>query len=330
MSLSNITNGPNNETLYCETLNAVNVNTTSETIVNLIVQNISSPSGDNLTLKQANTTSEIILFDNQTYLGTNPVTTDAFLRVLSDIDNGASINVNDRANQYISFDHADTPAWEISGANSNADLMFQDKVTPVTDVLYFKQGGNIGIQKNNPATALDVNGTVNASSLTMTNAQNDYEQFVPGIYFDTTMAGSSVRNAEGDYFFNIAGDGLTTSFLYTYLQPQTRSTTNKGFQLNSITVAYEVLGAVLLANDINMYSTPLVNGDAITGSLIGLSTNSINGSISTNLVYQNITLDTPVFQSPNILLSIELTIKQGASGNFRLYGVMLNYSANWN
>lgn len=85
-------------------------------------------------------------------------------KFLGAADSGAAMNVKSRNNRYMDFQNSSgTAQWALREGSSNQDLSFSDQVTPTSNVIYLKRGGNVGIKNNNPSTALDVTGTINTS-----------------------------------------------------------------------------------------------------------------------------------------------------------------------
>lgn len=97
------------------------------------------------------------------------ITTDSFIKIWATSDTGASFMMGNRG-RWIDFNTGSTKDWSIYAANSDKDLVFKDqKGATVDNVLYLKEGGNVGIGKTNPGTLLDVNGTGTMTGLAVTS-----------------------------------------------------------------------------------------------------------------------------------------------------------------
>jgi hypothetical protein len=175
----------------------------------------------------------------------------------------------------------------------------------------------------------DTNGLVTNKEKT------DYLHWVPYYKWDVSVGfwftnRSVPSNPVHSWIKDAAAE---TAIIFSDLDISSRTTTDKGYKLNSIFFAYKVTGQALTSisavlTEKTFDPTTPTAGVSLTNIPVSDGTNGLSTGTAINDHYLSVNIDTPTYLNDESVLNLELRIVSQASSVFEFYGVHLSFARN--
>ena len=330
------------EGLINEDTSVVQLTISSATDISMRAEdNVILVAEDDFTIKTINTAGDINIITQDGDLNldvTGEMTLDVTDGGLDILVNGIStdtITVENSAGTIDLLTVASTDKEAISLVTQNGGILLDSNSLGITmnstaDIdIVATNSLNVTVAGTASLTFDDTNGLVSNKEKT------DYLHWVPYYKFDAdTGFWFSNRSVPSNPVHSWVKDAAAeTAIIFSDLDISSRTTTDKGYKLNSIFFAYKITGQALTSisavlTEKTFDPTTPTAGVSLTDIPISDGTNGLSTGTTINDHYLSVDVDTPAYLNDESVLNLELRIVSQASSVVEFYGVHLSFARN--
>ena len=173
----------------------------------------------------------------------------------------------------------------------------------------------------------------NEDGLTVNKPKDDYLQWVPYYNFDVDggIWITTRTTPSNPLQFWRKDAAAETVRIFTDIDVSSRTTTDKGYRLNSIYFAYNITGAAItsITPTITLKEfNPAVPSGAITLTNISFTDVNLAAGTTINEHYRSVDITTPFFLNTEGVLNIEVELVTTGSAVFEFRGIHLSFDRN--
>ena len=329
-------------TLVNEDLNQPSLGISSATDLNIRAEdNMSITAEDDLTIQTINNGGDINITTND-----GDFNLDITGEMTLDVTNGGlDILVNGLSTDAITIENNDgvidiltvtsTDAEAISLTTQNGGILLNASIGITMD-----SANDIDIVPTNSFNVTTAGGSAllsfdDTDGLTTNKEKTDYLHWVPYYKFDASVGfWFTTRAVPSNPIHSWIKDAAAeTAIIFSDLDISSRTTTDKGYKLNSIFFAYKITGQALtsitaILTEKTFDPTTPTAGVTLTDIPVSDGTNGLSTGTPINDHYLSVDIDTPAYLNDESVLNLELRIVSQAASVVEFYGVHLFFARN--